>query len=334
MRIRGLAVAILVLASTALGQQPPSTPPATPQSASPVSASSADAGHDQPANHNPFVDIPKLDLTPDANGELSQAQMQALLRLVADKDLENDQRQRDYTYTEREVEKWLDGKGQIKSTKVRTYEILEIYGEQLERLIEKDDKRLDAKEAAKEEGKIQKVMDKRKNESDSDRKKRAEKAEEEREEERKFVTEIADAYNFTLVGSQSLGGRDTWVIDGEPRPGFEPHLKYANLLPKIHGRVWIDQQDLQLAKMDVEAFDTLSLGGFLARFHKGTHFILEQTRVNDEVWLPLHMAFKTDVRLVLLKEFHVEDEQTFHDYKKFRTSARIVGVQEVKADQK
>jgi hypothetical protein len=322
-----------VWALSAFGQQQQSTP-VTPQPASPASASPADTDHDRPSGDKSAADIVKLDLTPDADGKLSQQQMQALLRVVADKDIENDKRQRDYTYIEHNVEKKLDGKGQIKSTETKTYEVLEVYGEQVSRLIEKDDKPLDAKEAAKEEEKIQKVMDKRKNESDGERRKRTEREEKDREDERKFLTEIGDAYNFTLVGSESLGGRDTWVIDGEPRPGFQPHMKYASMLPKVHGRVWIDKNDLQLAKMDVEALDTLAFGLFLARFHKGTHFMLEQTRVNDEVWLPLHVAFKVDVRVALLKDFHVDGDQSFRDYKKFRTSAKIVGMQEVKTDQK
>ncbi len=270
------------------------------------------------------------DLTPDANGKLSQQQMQQLLRVVADKDIENDKRLRDYTYIERDEEHKLDGKGQVKSTEVKTYEVMEIYGEQVQRLIEKDDKALDAKDAAREEEKIQKIVDKRKNESEDDRKKREQKEEKDREEGRQFVREIADAYNFKLVGTESVGEREAWVIDGEPRPGFEPHMKESKFLSKLRGRVWIDKGDLQLAKMDVECLDTISWGLFLARFHRGSRFTLEQTRVNDEVWLPLHVAAKIDVRLALLKNFDVNVEQTFRDYKKFRATARIVSVGEVK----
>src|SRR5579864_9712616 len=273
--------------------------------------------------------LPKLDLTPDATGQLSPHQMQQLFRVVAEKDLENDKHQRDYTYIEHQIEHKLDGKGQTKSTEVKTYEIVEIYGEQVERLIEKDDKPLDAKDAAKEEEKIQKIIDKRKNESEGDRRKRREKEEKDREEGRKFVTEIADAYNFTLVGSEPVGGREAWVIDGEPRPGYEPHMKDAKFLPKFHGRVWIDKNDLQLSKMDVECLDTISFGLFLARFHKGSRLLLEQTRVNDEVWLPAKLTAKIDVRLGLIKNFDVDLEQTFNDYKKFRASSKIVGVSEL-----
>jgi hypothetical protein len=251
------------------------------------------------------------DLTPDGNGKLSQEQMQKLFRIVADKDIENQKRQRDYTYIDREVENKLDGRGQTKSTEVKTYEILEVYGEQVQRLIEKDDRPLDGKDAAKEEEKIQKE-------------------EKEREDGRKFVREISDAYNFKLVGTELVGGREAWVIDGEPRPEFEPHMKESKFLPKFHGRVWIDKDDLQLAKMDIEAIDTVSIGWVLARIHKGTRVMLEQTRVNEEVWLPRHLTFKLDARVALLKGYKIDGDQTYRDYKKFRTSSKIVGMGEVK----
>jgi hypothetical protein len=286
-------------------------------------------GQDQSAPAPPPAVAPLLDLNPDAQGKLSQQQMQQLLRVVADKDIENDKRLRDYTYIEREVEHRLDGKGQVKSTEVKIYDVMEIYGEQVQRLTQKDDKPLSEKDAAKEEEKIQKIIDKRKNESEGDRKKREQKEEKDREEGRKFVREVADAYDFKLAGTESVDGREAWVIDGEPRSGFEPHMKESKFLSKFRGRVWIDKNDLQLAKMDVECLDTVSWGLFLARFHKGSRFMLEQTRVNDEVWLPLHVTAKIDVRLALLKNFDVDLEQTYRDYKKFRATAKIVGVGDV-----
>jgi len=281
------------------------------------------------AQDPPASTAPALDLTPDAHGSLSQSQIEQLFRVVAQKDMENDKLQRNYTYIERQVENGVDGKGNIKSTEVKTYEVLEIHDEQVERLIEKNDKPLSQKDAAKEEEKIQKIIDKRKNESEGERRKRGEREEREREDDRKFVTEVADAYNFKLAGTEWVGGRETWIIDGEPRPEFVPHMKDAKYLSKFHGRVWIDKADLQLAKMDVECLDTISFGLFLARFHKGSRFMLEQTRVNDEVWLPAHVAAKVDVRLGLVKNFDVNLEQTFRDYKKFRSSSRVIAVGEV-----
>jgi hypothetical protein len=260
---------------------------------------------------------------------LSEDQIRELIRQTAEKDMENDKRQRDYTYIQREEQHKLDGKGQVKSTETKTSEIMEIYGEQVERLISKDDKPLSDKEAKKEEEKIQKVIDKRKKESESERKKREEKEEKDREESRQFVREVADAYNFKLVGIDALAGRDTYVIDGEPRPGYEPHLKDAKMLPKFRFRAWIDKDESQWKKLDIQCIDTVSFGLFLARIHKGSRIVIEQTRVNDEVWLPQHINVKVDARLALLKDFNVEDDITYRDYKKFRTDTKIVPIGEL-----
>jgi hypothetical protein len=297
--------------------------PAFFQCAQPAAAQSCKIADAPSATAKPSV--PNL---PSVPGSLTSEQMRDLIQKVAGNDMENDKKQRDYTYTERDVENTLDGKGKTKSTKTETYEILNIYGEQVQRLIEKNDKPISDKEAAKEEEKIQKVINKRKNESDKDRQKREEREAKDREEGRQFEREVADAYNFTLLGSELVGGRDAWMISAEPRPGFVPHMKYANYLSKFHGRVWIDKTDLQLSKMDVEALDTVSWGLFLARIHKGSHFMIEQTRINDEVWLPRQVNLKFDVRLALLKGFNVDAEQTFRDYKKFRTDSKIIGVEQ------
>jgi hypothetical protein len=271
--------------------------------------------------------------TPAPAPSLNQDQIRDLIRRTAQNDMENDKRQRDYTYIQREEQHRLDGKGEVKSTETKTSEILEIYGEQVERLIAKDDKPLSEKDAAKEEEKIQKLIDKRKNESENDREKRGEKEEKDREQDRQFVREVADAYNFTFVGIDSLSGRDTYVIDGEPRPGYEPHLKEAKILPKFRFRAWIDKDESQWKKLDIQCIDTVSFGLFLARIHKGSRIIIEQTRINNEVWLPQHINVKVDVRVALLKDFNVNDDITFRDYKKFRTDTKIIPVGEFQQPQ-
>jgi hypothetical protein len=312
-RISGARLLVLILGlanSFAPGQN--SVAPESRRNAAPASAPSGGSS-----------------ASPATSETLTQDQLKQLIQKVADNDIENDKKQRDYTYIEREVQTNLNGKGEAKSSEIKTYEVLEIYGEPVQRLIEKNDKPLSAKEVAKEDDKIQKIIDKRKDESDEQRKKRVEKEEKDREENRQFVREIDDAYNFKLMGTELVGGREAWLIAAEPRPGFVPHMKDAKYLPKFHGRVWIDKSDLQLAKMDVECLDTISWGLFLARFHKGSRVTLEQTRVNEEVWLPLHVTFNVEGRLGLVKGFNLEDEQSFKDYKKFRTDTKIVGMGEV-----
>jgi len=324
MWVRVAALVLLLFPMSVPAQQDAPASPAnnpSPQSSAP----------DQPASSGEPT-IGKPDLTPTADGRLSQEQMRELTRVVAQNYRDNYNRERDYTFVRRDVEHNIDSNGQAKSSETKTYEVLQVYGEQMWRLIQKDDKPLDSKESAKEEDKIQKVIDKHKDESDDERRKREEKQAKARDEERKFVSEVADSYDFTLVGTELVDGREAWVIDGEPRPGFEPHEKDARFLSKFHGRMWIDTADLQLAKLHVEALDTASVGWVLARIHKGTQFTFERTRMTDEIWLPLHLSYKFDARVALFKGYNIEGDSTFRDYKKFSASSKIVGMGEAPED--
>jgi len=257
---------------------------------------------------------------------LTQDQIRELIRRAADNDLQNDKKQRDYTYVERQEMRKLNGKGEVKSTETETSEVLDIYGEQVQKLVAKNDKPLSDKDAKKEDEKIQKLIDKRRNESDSDRQKRLAKEAKEREEGREFVREIADAYNFTFEGIEKLEGRDNYVIGAEPKPGYKPVHKDANILPKVRFKVWIDRDDVQMKKLDVQVIDTISWGLVVARLHKGTRVVVENTRVNNEVWLQQRAAVKVDARLALLKDYNVEVDVTDRDYKKFRTDTKIVPI--------
>jgi hypothetical protein len=269
-----------------------------------------------------------IDLMPDASGAVPAEQIRDLFRRAEEKDIENDKQQRDYTYIEREERHKLDGNGAVKKIETSTSEILEIYGEPVERLTAKDDKPLSAEDAKKEEEKIQKIIDKRKQESEPDRRKRLEKEEKDREEDRKFVLEVADAFNFRLIGSEAIDGRDTWVFEGDPRPDYQPKSREAKILGKFKGRVWIDKADSQWVKLDITAIDTISVGFVLARIHKGTHVIVALTRVNNEVWLPKHVQFHFDARIALFKSFDEDVDQSYRDYKKFRTDTKITVVGE------
>jgi len=262
--------------------------------------------------------------TPPSEGtSLSQDQLRELVQRVADADLQNDKKQRDYTYTMRRVEHKLDGKGRAKTTESKTFEVMELYGEQVRRLIAKNDQPLSGEDARKEEEKIQKVVAARAKETEKDRQKRQEKEEKERAEDRKFVKEVSDAYRFRLAAIEYPSGRETYVIDGDPRPGYQPHLKDAKMLPKFRFRAWIDKSESQWQKLDIQCIDTVSYGLVVARLHKGSRIVIEQTRVNDEVWLPQHVALKLDARIALLKDFNIDEDVTFRDYKKFRADTKI-----------
>lgn len=278
-------------------------------------------------------DTPQATASAPATDSLSEDQIREIIRKSADNDMENDKKLRNYTYVERQEEEHLDGKGKVKSTEVKTYDVLEIYGDQVEKQISKNDQPLSEKDAKKEDDKIQKLIDKRKDESPDERDKRLKKEEKDREDERKFVGEVADAYNFRFVGMETIEGRQNYVIDADPKPGYEPKMKEAKILPKFRFRAWIDKDEIQLKKLDAECIDTVSVGLLLFRLHKGSHALVEQTRVNDEVWLQEHVTIKIDGRVALLKGIDVNFDITDRDYKKFTSDTKITTLGEASTSQ-
>ena len=67
-----------------------------------------------------------------------------------------------------------------------------------------------------------------------------------------------------------------------------------------------------------------ALSSALVRIGRGTHLTFEQTRVNDEVWLPSRTSIQGDARLGYLLKMHADQEITYRDYKKFQSDSRIV----------
>lgn len=273
--------------------------------------------------------VPYLAWGQSSSHALTESEIRELIRKSADNDVENTKRQRDYTYVQRTEQRSLDGNGRVKSTESKTYEITVLSGEPVRKLIAKDDKPLTGKDSRKEDDKIQKLIAKYEKENENQRRKRIAKDEKTAEEDRQFVREIADAFRFRLIRTEAVEGRETYVIDADPIPGYKPKLKDAKILPKLRFRLWLDKVDTQWAKLDVECIDTISWGLFLARLHKGSTMHIAQTRINDEVWLPKSFSLKMDAKVVLLKNLDMEIDVTFRDYRKFVAATTIKPLGEV-----
>ncbi len=256
-----------------------------------------------------------------------------IVRRSIETDHRNWERARNYTCQQREVEKRLGKHGEVKSTEIRTYDVNFYYGEEYSRLIQKDDKPLSDAERKKEDEKLEKFLSKLRNQSEEEHEKRLAKEKRGREEHRAFLRDVVNAYDFTLVGEETVDGADTWVIQAAPRKDFHPTQPHADMLSKIKGKVWIEKKEYNWVKAEAESIGTISFGLFLARVHPGSRFSFEQTHLNNEVWLVRRFYINGGVRVALLKNLSGEQEDTFSNYKKFVTSTRILPGKEVPPEQ-
>jgi hypothetical protein len=242
---------------------------------------------------------------------------------------------RNYTCQHREVIKHLDNHGNVKSTEVKTFDISFYYGEEYSRLIMVDDKPLDDKQKKKEDEKLEKFLAKYRNESEEERQKRRDKEKKERQESRAYRLDVANAYDFRVVGEEEIEGVNTWVIEATPRKDFKPTQPHADMLKKIKGKMWIDKKEYNWIRVEAEATDTISFGLFLFRIHPGSRFNFQQMHLNNEVWLLRRLYINGGARIALLKNEAIEQEDTFSNYKKFSSTITILpGVREVPAEEK
>jgi hypothetical protein len=244
-----------------------------------------------------------------------------ILRRSVEHDAVNWERLKDYTFVERNEERMYDRANRLKSDESQTYEILILAGRPWGKLIERNGKPLDAREARRVQEKLDREMVKRKRE-DAAAKAREDK---ERIETRRFLREVPDAYVLKIDGVEQIGGRPVWAISATPRPGYHPKLPHGDTLTKVRGKIWIDQAEYQWVKVEAEAIAPLSFGLGLLRVAPGGTLHFEQTRVNDEVWLPSHASIRADARVVYVRKLRAEMDITYRDYRKFQTDSRIVG---------
>ena len=231
---------------------------------------------------------------------------------------------RNYTCQNREIVKHLGKSGEVKSTEVKTFDINFYYGEEYARLIERDDKPLSETDQKKEDEKLEKFLAKYRNETPEQREERLAKEKKKREEGRAFLRDLVNAYDFRLVGEEPVDGVQSYVIDATPRPDFKPTQPHADMLKKIKGRIWIEKKDYNWVKVEAEAMDTISYGLFLFRIHPGSHFVLEKTLINNEVWLLKKLDIDGGARIALFKNENIHQEDVLSNFKKFVTSVKVL----------
>ncbi len=215
----------------------------------------------------------------------------------------------EYSYVERDVESKRDSEPSVK-----TYQVLMIDGSPYNRLIAIDDKPLSSADQAEEVRKLQSEVQKRQQESERARQKRIDKYMRERRQNNAMLKSMVSAFDFQLVGEETVDGHPCWVLDATPKPGFEPVSRETKVLKGMRGRLWIDEASGQWAKVQAEVFQTVSLYGVFAKVRPGTRFMLEQEPVAPHVWLPKH--FTTQVNASALGFFNENsvDDETYSKY--------------------
>lgn len=231
---------------------------------------------------------------------------------------------RNYTFLERVEERHRDAAGHVKSKEVKTYDVTLLEGSPYERLVERDDHPLAPAEEKKEQEKLEKSIAERMKESPAERERRIADFEKHRKREEESMREVGDAFDFNIAGQDRVEGREVWILDATPRRSYHPRSRDAKVLPHVRGRLWIDKQTYHWVKLEAEVMDPVTWGLFLVRLGKGARVRIDETRVNDEVWLPRWISITASARLGIFKQLRVQQETTYKNFRKFQTDSHMV----------
>jgi hypothetical protein len=227
-----------------------------------------------------------------------------------------------YTCHLSEEEDKNDSGGQVKSRSVKDYDVFYIGDEQVLHLLAKDGKPLDGDEKKQEDDRFNKRFDdlkKKQAQFAGDPKKQAKKEEEDEAE----ISDFLRAELFTNPRRDHFRGQPVIAFDFNGNPDYKPKKRIDGIIQKLSGVMWVDDQAREIVRLEARFAEGVKVGGgLLASLDKGSNFVFEQQKINDEVWLPSYaeVHFAGRIFVVKLKQNAIDH---YTDYKKFRVGTAL-----------
>lgn len=269
--------------------------------------------------HNPrldekLFDIPKVSAVP-------VLEVEALLKAVGENADEIERQLDNYAYTEIVTSRKFDKQGVLKETESETIELSFYRGYRIRRQIAKNAQPLSASAQEKEDRKVEKRI----REIEKELAEREQKREARRPGEDNRRVSIADMFRASLLLNprrERFRNREMIVFDFEPNPEYKPKKDIEKFAGKTVGTMWIDPADKQIARIEARLIESYKVGGgLLASLSKGSSFVLEQDRINNEIWLPTAVDVNISVRALLLIGITANQTVRYSNYKRFNVEA-------------
>jgi hypothetical protein len=197
----------------------------------------------------------------------------------------------------------------------KTFQILMIDGSPYQKLTAVNGKSLSPGEAAKEEEKLRHEVASRCGESQSDTRKRIAKYQEDQKRDHEMMGELTKAFTFKVAGRQRVNGRQTWLLNATPKPGYQPPNLETKALTGMEGKLWIDTASFEWVRVEAHVVQPVSIEGFLATVEPGTVFELVRAPVGKTFWAPTHFSDRSKARILGVIGHSTHDDETYTNYR-------------------
>ena len=120
-----------------------------------------------------------------------------------------------------------------------------------------------------------------------------------------------------MTGREWIAGRPAIAFTLDPRPGYRPKSDEADIIRRFKGRAWVDEEDHELARLELEVIEPVSIGlGIIARLFTGSHASIERRKVDGVSWLPTRSHFVGSGRLLLVRRLDIDQLSEYGDYRR------------------
>jgi len=123
-----------------------------------------------------------------------------------------------------------------------------------------------------------------------------------------------NAFLFTFAGNEPRGGRTLSKYNMDPNPVFKPTSRFTSIFPRVRGFVWIDEASGELARVEGEVTQDISIGLFLGKIYKGSHFMQERYEFQPGLWLTSFSQYDFDGRK-LFSGFSIHERTFYSNYR-------------------
>jgi hypothetical protein len=222
-----------------------------------------------------------------------------------------------YSYLERDENRRLDPAGRVKSEEVDVSRAILVNGVQFEQLVERNGRPLSAEEERKQKEELDKLK-RLTPEQCADRLRKDE------EENTSLVAEVPRAFDFQLAGEEVVDGRPAWVLQAAPHPGYRAQGTYGKMFSKVAGKLWVDKREFGWIKVDGDVIQPFSMGLFFARVLRGSHITMEQTRVDEGLWMPQRIEVRATAKILFVKSLVIDRILTYSEYEPPQSAAPAI----------
>ncbi|HEY6946450.1 MAG TPA: hypothetical protein VI431_15025 [Candidatus Acidoferrum sp.] len=129
-----------------------------------------------------------------------------------------------------------------------------------------------------------------------------------------LIDATRDAFLFTFVGREPRGEDMLAKYEMTPNPAFKPTSRFTSIFPKVHGYVWIDEKSGELARIEGDVTENISIALFLGKIYKGSHFMQERYEVRPGLWMPTFSQYDFDGRK-LFSGFSIHERTFYSNYR-------------------